>query len=85
MIYNVLARSTTHYRALIGDASAQVMKLVSRDLDRAKFPLPQAAFNDKGPSAAHHSGRILVFKTNGYGPLIELGIWSLSADSHFGP
>jgi biopolymer transport protein ExbB len=35
MIYNVLARSTTHYRALIGDASAQVMKLVSRDLDRA--------------------------------------------------
>ena len=28
---------------------------------------------------------ILVFKTNGYGPLIELGIWSLSADSHFGP
>jgi biopolymer transport protein ExbB len=36
MIYNVLARSTTHYRALIGDASAQVMKLVSRDLDRAK-------------------------------------------------
>ena len=35
MIYNVLARSTAHYRALIGDASAQVMKLVSRDLDRA--------------------------------------------------
>ena len=40
MIYNVLARSTTHYRALIGDASAQVMKLVSRDLDRAKLPKP---------------------------------------------
>ena len=37
MIYNVLARSTTHYRALIGDASAQVMKLVSRDLDRANL------------------------------------------------
>jgi biopolymer transport protein ExbB len=35
VIYNVLARSTAHYRALIGDASAQVMKLVSRDLDRA--------------------------------------------------
>jgi len=35
MIYNVLVRSTAHYRALIGDASAQVMKLVSRDLDRA--------------------------------------------------
>lgn len=35
MIYNVLARSTTHYRALIGDASALIMQLVSRDLDRA--------------------------------------------------
>jgi biopolymer transport protein ExbB len=51
MIYNVLARSTTHYRALIGDASAQVMKLVSRDLDRANLAglaskpdvVPQAA------------------------------------------
>ena len=43
MIYNVLARSTAHYRALIGDASAQVMRLVSRDLDRAKLPLPHAA------------------------------------------
>ena len=47
MIYNVLARSTGHYRALIGDASAQVMKLVSRDLDRAKLsksqPMPEAA------------------------------------------
>ena len=35
VIYNVLARSTANYRALIGDASAQVMRLVSRDLDRA--------------------------------------------------
>ena len=43
MIYNVLARSTAHYRALLGNASAQVMKLVSRDLDRAKLPMPQAA------------------------------------------
>jgi biopolymer transport protein ExbB len=43
MIYNVLARSTAHYRALLGDASAQVMRLVSRDLDRAKLPLVQAA------------------------------------------
>jgi biopolymer transport protein ExbB len=41
MIYNVLARSTAHYRALIGDASAQVMKLVSRDLDRARLPKPE--------------------------------------------
>jgi len=43
MIYNVLARSTAQYRALLGDASAQVMKLVSRDLDRAKLPMSQAA------------------------------------------
>jgi len=43
MIYNVLARSTAHYRALIGDASALVMNLVSRDLDRAKLPRSQAA------------------------------------------
>ena len=43
MIYNMLARSTAHYRALLGDASAQVMKLVSRDLDCAKPPLAQAA------------------------------------------
>jgi biopolymer transport protein ExbB len=43
MIYNVLARSTAHYRALLGDASALVMRLVSRDLDRAKMPLAQAA------------------------------------------
>ncbi len=42
MIYNVLARSTGHYRALIGDASVQVMKLVSRDLDRAKSKAAQA-------------------------------------------
>lgn len=43
MIYNMLARSTTHFRALVGDASAQVMKLVSRDLDRGKLPLSRAA------------------------------------------
>jgi biopolymer transport protein ExbB len=43
MIYNVLARQTAHYRALIGDASAQVLRLVSRDLDRARLPLAHAA------------------------------------------
>jgi biopolymer transport protein ExbB len=44
MIYNVLARSTAHYRALLGDVSAQIMRLVSRDLDRAKpVVLAQAA------------------------------------------
>ena len=43
MIYNVLARQTAHYRAYLGDAAAQVMRLVSRDLDRAKLPMTQAA------------------------------------------
>ena len=43
MIYNVLARQTAQYRAYLGDASAQVMRLVSRDLDRAKLPMTQAA------------------------------------------
>jgi biopolymer transport protein ExbB len=43
MIYNALARQTAHYRALLGDASALIMGLVSRDLDRAKLPLAQAA------------------------------------------
>lgn len=38
VIYNMLTRSTAHYRALIGDASALVMKLVSRDLDRHGRP-----------------------------------------------
>ena len=43
VIYNVLSRQTAHYRALLGDASAQIMRLVSRDLDRARLPLAQAA------------------------------------------
>jgi biopolymer transport protein ExbB len=43
MIYNLLARQTAQYRAYLGDASAQVMRLVSRDLDRAKLPMTQAA------------------------------------------
>jgi len=43
VIYNVLARSTAHYRALLGDVSAQIMRLVSRDLDRGKLRLGLAA------------------------------------------
>jgi biopolymer transport protein ExbB len=34
VIYNVFARRTAHCRALLGDAAAAVMRLVSRDLDR---------------------------------------------------
>jgi len=46
VIYNVFARSIGGYRATLADASAEVMRLVSRDLDRhrsQKFPLAQAA------------------------------------------
>jgi biopolymer transport protein ExbB len=34
VIYNVFARQIAAYRALLGDASAEVLRLVSRDLDR---------------------------------------------------
>jgi biopolymer transport protein ExbB len=34
VIYNVFARSIAGYRALVGDASAEVLRLASRDLDR---------------------------------------------------
>jgi biopolymer transport protein ExbB len=34
VIYNMFARSISGYRALLGDASAAVLRLVSRDLDR---------------------------------------------------
>ncbi len=34
VIYNLFARSTAAYRAILGDATAEVLRLVSRDLDR---------------------------------------------------
>jgi biopolymer transport protein ExbB len=50
VIYNVFARSISGYRALLGDASAEVLRLVSRDLERPAAsparrgtPLPTAA------------------------------------------
>ena len=43
VIYNVFARSIAGYRALVGDAAAEVLRLVSRDLDRAhSVPLERA-------------------------------------------
>ena len=35
VIYNVFARSIAGYRAALGDAAAEVLRLVSRDFDRA--------------------------------------------------
>jgi biopolymer transport protein ExbB len=46
VIYNVFARMIAGYRAQLGDASAEVLRLVSRDLDRralARRPMSTAA------------------------------------------
>lgn len=43
VIYNQLARLTANDRALLGNASAQILRLVSRDLDNADPRLRQAA------------------------------------------
>jgi biopolymer transport protein ExbB len=45
VIYNQFTRSIARYRALVGDASAEVLRLVSRDLDRGEgqIRLPKAA------------------------------------------
>ena len=42
-VVNLLARLTAQYRGLLGDASAQIITLASRDLERAKEPASQAA------------------------------------------
>jgi biopolymer transport protein ExbB len=43
VIYNVFARSIAGYRAALGDAAAEVLRLVSRDLERAAaVPLERA-------------------------------------------
>ena len=42
IIYNQFARSLGRYRALVGDASAEVLRLVSRDLDRGQAHLELA-------------------------------------------
>jgi biopolymer transport protein ExbB len=45
IIYNQFARSISAYRIVSGDASAEVLRLVSRDLDRGErhLPMPRAA------------------------------------------
>jgi biopolymer transport protein ExbB len=43
VIYNHLARSTSGYRALLGDAAAQVMLMISRDQGRRSIRLSRAA------------------------------------------
>jgi biopolymer transport protein ExbB len=44
IIYNVFARGITTYRSILGDASTEVMRLLSRDLDRdGAAPVRRAA------------------------------------------
>jgi biopolymer transport protein ExbB len=43
VIYNVFSRSIRDYRALIGDAVAVIMRLISRDLERGTLRPPRAA------------------------------------------
>jgi biopolymer transport protein ExbB len=51
VIYNVFARSIAGYRAGVGDAAAEVLRLVSRDLERAAV-LPTSAARRVTPLSA---------------------------------
>jgi biopolymer transport protein ExbB len=52
VIYNVFARSIAGYRAMLGDAAAEVMRLVSRDLERSGLAPASAARRTTPLSAA---------------------------------
>jgi biopolymer transport protein ExbB len=54
VIYNVFARSIAGYRAQVGDASAEVLRLVSRDLERpaASAAAPVAPARRAAPLSA---------------------------------
>ena len=43
VMYNAFARAITGYRVLLGDAAAEVLRHLSRDLDREVFPLKEEA------------------------------------------
>jgi hypothetical protein len=51
----------------------------------AKCSLPAQAVAPPFMRPLGSSSGVLVLITDSYGPLIELGIWSLSANSHFRP
>ena len=40
IIYNMFARGITGYRSILGDASTEVLRLLSRDLDRGGVAMP---------------------------------------------
>jgi biopolymer transport protein ExbB len=43
VIYNAFARSIAGYRQLLGDMSGEILRLISRDLDRPGTPVTRAA------------------------------------------
>lgn len=43
VIYNIFARSIAGYKANLADVSSEVLRIVSRDLDRNALPLQEAA------------------------------------------
>jgi biopolymer transport protein ExbB len=43
ILYNAFARAITGYRAQLGDAAAEILRHLSRDLDREDFPRKDAA------------------------------------------
>src|SRR5262249_31834844 len=51
VIYNVFARSIAGYRAMLGDAAAEVLRLVSRDLERSALA-PLSAARRAAPLSA---------------------------------
>jgi len=55
VIYNVLARSIAGYRAGLGDAAAEVLRLVSRTLERAGAVRPPSSRAADVSVARHHN------------------------------
>lgn len=53
VIYNVFARSIASYKALVADASAQVLLLVSRDLDHTLSPAPDTNTERNAAATSH--------------------------------
>jgi biopolymer transport protein ExbB len=52
VIYNVFARSIAGYRALLGDAAAEVLRLVGRELDQQAVGRPSSTLKSPTLSAA---------------------------------
>jgi biopolymer transport protein ExbB len=55
VIFNVFARSIAGYRGLLGDGAADIMRLVSRDLDRSYATHAARATHEPMARAAHES------------------------------